>query len=343
MIKRLDELGNEVRGDSLIISASRRTDIPAFYGKWFINRIKDGYFYRVNPFNANQVKGFSLMPEDVDAIVFWTKNPAPFIKHLNTLDEMGYNYYFQYTLNNYPAIFEPYVPPIKDRLDSFKYLGERLGSGRVIWRYDPIIISTAADEDYHLGNIEYIAGNLKGYTERLIISFLDFYEKLKGRLKMLEIKYDMKIIDITEDGCRERLFKLAESIKSIADKYGLEVYTCGEVVDLGEWGIEHGSCIDGGLIKRLFNINRDFAKDRSQRSQCLCAASVDVGVYNTCKFKCSYCYANYNIGMIERNIEKHIITSPSMIGEYPACGIEIMKDKISVGKKGEQLSLFDSI
>lgn len=324
----------------MIISASRRTDLPAFYGRWFMNRIEEGYFYRINPFNPKQINGFSLDPADVDVIVFWTKNPKPFVQYLDKLDQKGYNYYFQFTLNNYPETFEPNVPDINERIETFIALSGRLGRERVIWRYDPIIISSITNEDYHAQNIEYIASRLAGYTKRLIFSYLDFYGKVKKRITLLNKNNGIKVVDAADEKYLNKVNDLSKRIKSITEKHGLEVYTCGESIELGQLGIEHGSCIDGKLISKLFGIDKYFNRDKNQRQECLCSESVDVGVYNTCKFKCTYCYANYSDAAIENNIKRHVITSASMIGEYRT-DIEIIKEKKSVPNKGRQLSLFD--
>jgi DNA repair photolyase len=325
----------------MIISASRRTDIPAFLGEWFIKRIKAGYFYRINPFNSKQVTGFSLLPEDVDVIVFWTKNPSPFLKHLDILDKKGYKYYFQFTLNDYPALFEPTQNPLEERIATFKALSSRLGRQRVIWRYDPIIISTVTTMEYHLDRISNIAQKLNGYTDRLIISFLDLYGKVKHRLRKIETEYSLKLEDLTLSINRQQVLTLSKTISHIARLNDMAVYSCAEGIDLQESGIFHGSCIDAKLIKRLFNVSKDFSKDKNQRSECLCAESIDVGAYNTCKGGCSYCYANSGAGLIKSNANKHIEDNPCLIGTFHQ-EIEIMKDKKTLGSGEKQLSMFKS-
>jgi DNA repair photolyase len=159
----------------MIISASRRRDIPAFYADWFMNRVREGYFHRVNPFNSNQVSGFSLKPEDVDPICFWTKNPRPLMKHLNELDERGLKYYFQLTLNPYDKTIEP--PTLEERIATFKELASLVGPERVVWRYDPIILSSVTPVEWHLEQVEQIATKLQDATRRLVFSFYDFYGK----------------------------------------------------------------------------------------------------------------------------------------------------------------------
>ncbi len=323
----------------MIISASRRTDIPAFFGDWFIKRIEEGFFYNINPFNPRQVKGYSLLPQDVDAIVFWTKNPQPFIKHLDYLDQRGYNYYFQYTLNDYPKIFEPHVPPVHERIETFIELSKRIGKGKVIWRYDPIVISSLTPPEYHLQKMTSLSSRLNGHTERLMISFLEFYSKVQNRVKKMETEYGCKFTDLTGDEHRQELLELAEKIKEIAHKNGLQVFSCAETVDLDKIGIERGSCIDGKLIKTLFSIQKRYRKDPNQRKECLCVESVDMGVYNTCQFQCSYCYANFSEKMIRQNLQKHFPDSSSLINRY-SDDVIIVKDKAGTVEAG-QLMLSD--
>lgn len=294
----------------MIISASRRTDIPAFYSEWLINRIKEGYFYRVNPFNPRQIKKISLLPDDVDVFVFWSKNPEPLIKQLSYLDLKNYLYYFQFTLNDYPKVFEPGLPVVASRIETFKRLSNRLGAGRIVWRYDPVIISDITPIEYHIKKFELLARQLSEYTLRVTISFVNFYKKVERRWKNL----DMDFIDTAMTEAHESVKRVAENFKKIADDYGLEITSCAEKPGLEKWGIKPGSCIDINLINREFGIKLNVPKDRNQRENCLCVKSVDMGMYNTCKHQCSYCYANFSRKTIEANMAKHDIQSPVLIG-----------------------------
>lgn len=296
----------------MLISASRRTDIPAFFGEWFINRINAGFFCAVNPFNPKQVKRVSLAPEDVDAIVFWTRNVRPFLKYLSRLDELGYNYYFQYTLNDYPREFEPNLPPLDSSIDAFKILSDRIGPQRVLWRYDPIMLSNLTPAAYHLDKIQLIASRLTGYTTRLTISFLDMYRKTEYRLKRLQAEKGIQVYDILSDS--SALSELCRGIAKIGREFNLEVVTCGEAIDLTSFGINKGSCIDPQLLRQLFQIKRDLPRDPNQRGECLCAQAVDMGHYNTCKFGCVYCYASYSPKTITRNLKQHDVNSPVLVG-----------------------------
>lgn len=306
----------------MIISASRRTDIPAFYADWFMQRVREGYFYRVNPFNSRQVTGFSLKPEDVDAICFWTKNPRPLMEHLHELDERGLNYYFQFTLNPYDTTFEPNVPPLQERIETMVELAGRIGPERVVWRYDPIILSSATPSSWHLEQAERLSGLLKDATRRLVFSFCDFYGKGGGRLNRALNGTGITLEEITAPGLAEALGLVARGFKIIAGRYELQIFSCSEDVELAHFGIRHGACIDGALIRELFGVTAPLPKDKGQRKACMCVESADMGVYNSCRFRCSYCYANFSEGMIASNCRKHHPDSPSLLHTYDD-GIEI--------------------
>ncbi|SES94765.1 DUF1848 domain-containing protein [Paenibacillus sp. NFR01] len=297
----------------MLISASRRTDIPAFFGEWFMGRIRDGYFDRINPFNSHQVKRISLLPDDVDAIVFWTKNPKPFLKHLDELDSRGYRYYFQFTLNDYPPEFEPNLPNISARIDTFKKLSERIGPEKVIWRYDPIIVSSVTPVRYHIETITAMTAELSGYSSRMMISFLDFYGKIQGRLKELETKHQISFTDIAAPEHAGQLEQLLEPLVQVAHMNGFEVLSCAEKLDLEPYDIGHGACIDGQLLNELFLLEKGYGKDKHQRPECLCTEAADMGVYNTCKFICTYCYAVGSEKRVRETLDKHDPSGASLI------------------------------
>ncbi len=322
----------------MIISASRRTDIPAFYSKWFMRRIREGFFYRVNPFNSRQVSGFSLKAEDVDAICFWSKNPGPLLPHLAELDRRGYRYYFQFTLNPYGREFEPNLPPIAERIATLQELAGRIGPERVIWRLDPIIVSNSTPLSWHLEQAEQLAGQLQDSTRRMMFSFLDFYGKVAGRLKKLQQQTGIVVTDITRPEQKEKLEQLARGLKEIADRHKMTILSCAEELDLSAIGIDHGSCIDGRLINELFGIQRTFPKDKNQRSACCCVESIDMGMYDTCLFKCVYCYANRHESMIESNRCRHDPDSPSLLNRYDQ-QIEIRSDLHQKKTGGGQMEL----
>lgn len=312
----------------MIISASRRTDIPAFYSEWFMNRIEDGYFFKVNPFNPNQKKGISLSPHKVDVIVFWTKYPGPLMEHLEELDRRGYQYYFQFTLNAYPTFFEPEMPSLKKRINLFQKLSDRIGKEKVIWRYDPIILSNVTKRDYHLEKFQYIANRLSNYTSRVIISFLDIYRKNKGKLNSLKKEKDIQVYDIVEYKYKKELISFSKRLREIAYHNYLTIQSCGEVDNVSSQIIPPGKCIDDQLISKVFDIDLVGKTDKNQRDSCLCIKAEDMGVYNTCKFNCTYCYATTSMRAVKNKLSNHSSDSSVLVGECEK-------------KFREQSSLFD--
>ena len=266
----------------MIISISRRTDIPAFHTEWLLNRIKAGYAYVRNPMNPHQVSKVSLKPEDVSCMVFWTKNPMPLLKKIEKLSD--YKYYFQFTLNAYGQSVEKNLPDQETLIATFKQLSKQIGKDKVIWRYDPILLNQDMNLAYHIEHFKTLASELKNYTERCIISFLDVYPKISKRLRQNHV------VGLTED----EILYIAEHFSSICNTYGIKLQTCSEAVDLSMYNIKHGKCIDDELICKLFDYNGQVAKDKNQRAACGCVKSIDIGAYNTCYHNCVYCYACYS-------------------------------------------------
>jgi DNA repair photolyase len=273
----------------MVISASRRTDIPAFYSRWFMERIKVGTVDVANPFNPNQIRHVDLRPESVHAIVFWTRNPRPLTKFLPELDLMGYRYYFLYTITNYPKEIEPNVPSLKKTIETFKMLSDIIGPDRAIWRYDPIILSSITNADFHRGNFLQLALCLEGLSNRIIISFLNFYKKTERRLNDLSANKGIEWNN--EHSVGTDLYFMKE-LKEISDSYGFTIHSCAEEHELKLYQINPGRCIDNDLLNRLFGLSLPHRKDVAQREKCLCDTSVDIGAYNTCGYRCIYCYAN---------------------------------------------------
>lgn len=317
-----------------IISASRRTDIPAFYAEWFMERVRQGFFLSVNPFNSRQIRRVSLRPADVAAIVFWTKNPKPLLPFLAELDDRGLNYSFQFTLNPYGHPFEPSLPPLDERIHSFHALAEIIGPCRVVWRYDPLILSSCTPLEYHRTMFCRIAENLRGTTRRVMFSFLDVYGKARGRLKTIEQEQGIAIQDIRGEEYRDGRWGLLKEMRGSAVDNGMELFSCAEGEDLERIGIGHGHCIDAGLLRELFGVRGPFPKDRHQRRECGCSQSTDMGAYNSCPFQCAYCYANASPKAIAANLQRHCPDSPALIGGYPPEGA------LSVDSAGCQRSLF---
>lgn len=315
----------------MIISASRRTDIPAFYSKWFMERIKEGYYIKVNPFNSKQKKVVSLNPEDVDCIVFWTKNPKPMMKHLRELDELGYRYYFQYTLNDYPKPLEPRLPHLNSRLEIFRELSDCIGPEKVIWRFDPIIYSSITPIPYLIDKFSFIAKQLNGYTSRVVISFVDMYGKTKNKFKKIENEHGIEFFNLQADSNKREFHKLVSTLSTISRENHLQIFSCAEKVKLDAYGIKHGACIDHQLIRDIFHTDIHVKKDPNQRTECLCSVSEEMGSYDTCKFNCTYCYAVRSEKTVQKNSANHSWNSPLLVG------------KLEVGEPlYEQLNLFDN-
>ncbi|MBW7884114.1 MAG: DUF1848 domain-containing protein, partial [Caldilineaceae bacterium] len=262
----------------MIISASRRTDIPAFYAQWFMNRIDAGFCTVPNPFNPTQVAVLSLRPEDVDAIVFWTRNPRPLLPHLPELDPRGFRYYFQFTLMDNPRLLDPKTPPVDVSIKTFRELAERLGPERVIWRYDPIVLSEATDTVFHRARFAAIAAQLRGYTVRSVISMVDLYRKATRRLQALSAQG----ITVAQDaGSWPGFEDFIRALVGEAADNGIELTSCAEELDLAPHGVRPGQCVDGELIRRLFGLDLKLKKDPGQRAACGCVVSRDIGMYDS--------------------------------------------------------------
>lgn len=279
----------------MILSASRRTDIPCFYSEWFLNRLRSGYVITVNPMNLSQVRKISLSPDELDCIVFWTKDPLNMMDKLPVLDELGYRYYFQFTLNPYGKEVERYLRDKEDIVDSFIRLSRQIGIDRVMWRYDPIILNEIYTVDYHLHSFVKMCRQLEGYTRVCTISFVDDYRKLSRSTR------EMIIREISE----EKQHYLAANLAQIANSYGIELRACCEGVDYTADGVGSAACIDKELIEHICGRQLKLKRDKNQRTGCGCAESVDIGVYNSCPNGCIYCYANYSEASIRANHYKH--------------------------------------
>ena len=299
----------------MILSVSRRTDIPNYYSEWFFNRIKEGFVYVRNPMNAHQVSKIDITPKVVDCIVFWTKNPEPMLDRLDELT--SYEYYFQFTLTGYGKDIERNVPHKKEKmLPIFQELSKKIGMKRVIWRYDPIIFTNRYTPEYHLKAFEQIATALRGYTEKCVISFVDVYAKNKKSMELLN-SYEVDKIELLE---------FSKKIAVIARDNGIAVGSCAERIDLDECGIEHNCCIDKNLIESIIGCKLKVDKDKNQRQECGCMESVEIGTYNTCKNGCKYCYANYSEESVEKSCSQYDSESPIL------CGTLDERDKITERK-----------
>jgi len=291
----------------MIISASRRTDIPAYYSQWLFRRLKEGYALVRNPVNFHQVSRISLTPDAVDGIVFWTKNPIPMLDDLHRLRD--YAYYFQFTINAYGTDVEPRIPSKRDFIiPAFQKLSQQIGPHRVVWRYDPVFLSETYSPEYHIHYFEQLAKRLSPHTETCVISFLDTYRNTEDNMAGL----GMRAAAVQE------MRSLAGQLAEIAKSYGLKMQSCAEDMVLEEWGIARGRCVDGQLFERILQRPLRTKKDPNQRPECGCVESLDLGAYNTCRGGCRYCYACFDERTVRRNTKKHDPRSPLLVGEVEA-------------------------
>ncbi|HRW47592.1 MAG TPA: DUF1848 domain-containing protein, partial [Caldilinea sp.] len=287
----------------MIISASRRTDIPAFYAPWLMNRLRAGFCTVPNPFNRNQVSRISLLPQDVDAIVFWTRNARPLLAHLAELDDRGYRYYFQYTILDNPRLVDQKTPPVTQAIATFQALAAHVGPQRVIWRYDPIVLSEQTDAAFHLDRYAWIAEQLAGCTTRSVISVLDRYKKAEGRLRAVA-EQGLAIAGEADDTW-PGFAALIQGMVQSATANGMEIVSCAEEIDLARYGVRPGKCIDDDYIFAAFGLRVGGTKDPSQRAACGCIASRDIGMYDSCLFGCQYCYATSSFDRARANHAAH--------------------------------------
>lgn len=317
----------------MILSVSRRTDIPAFYSDWFINKLRSGSVCVRNPFNKNLVSKIPLSPDNVDCIVFWTKDPLPLMKYLKEIDDMGYRYYFQFTITPYKKDIERNLRDKKEIIETFKELSLKIGKERTILRYDPILITDKYTEEYHYIAFDRLCSQLCNYTKKIIFSFYDDYRKSSTNLK------NEHIIELSQSDMQRIGKKFAE----IAVSYGLQLETCAEKIDLHQYSIKHASCIDGKGIEEIFNIKLDNSDTKDgNRELCGCMKSIDIGEYDTCIHDCLYCYANVNKNVALNNYSDNIVSSQLMFGDISSK--DTVKERKTADTKSNlesQMNLFD--
>ena len=304
----------------MILSVSRRTDIPAFFPEWFMGRVREGFVLSRNPMNHSQVSRISLSPETIDGVVFWTKNPAPLMPYLDEI-WARFPFYFQFTLNAYGPDAEPNVPPLDERLATLRALSEKIGRERIVWRYDPVVLSPTYDEAWHIGTFGRLAREIALCAGRCVFSFLDFYPKIAKGLRAVGGRV-----------CNEaEMDALAKAFGRAARENGIPASACAEAGDFSAYGVERGRCVDSELIGRLAGREIRAAKDRNQRPECGCAESVDVGAYNTCGHGCRYCYANFSAESTAARVARHDDASPLLVG-WPEPGDKVTERTVKARK-----------
>lgn len=286
----------------MIINTGQRTDIPAFYAKWFANRLREGVVCVRNPFNPKQVSRYRLDPSVVDVIGFCTKNPAPMFPYMELLSDYG-QYWFV-TITPYGKGIEPNVPDKHKILTDFQYLSDIVGVNSIGWRYDPIFITDRYTIQYHLKSFEQIAKALSGYTKTAVISFIDLYEKVKRNFP-----------EVGTVNQKDQLYLGKEMIK-IADRYGMVVKPCAEGNMLAEFGADCAGCMTVSTYETAIGNRLIVPNRKPNRQECACYIACDIGAYDTCMHLCKYCYANNNPKIVEVNHKLHDPDSPFLIGNY---------------------------
>lgn len=286
----------------MILSVSRRTDIPQYYSYWFFNRMKEGFLYVKNPMNSHQVSRIELSPDLVDLVVFWTKNPEPMMKRIDELGEIPY--YIQFTLTGYGRGMEPGLPDKRELIRIFRETAETAGRNRMVWRYDPVLLNERYPAEYHFRAFEAIAEGICGCTDKVVISFLDCYGKTKRNMRGIPLE--------TPD--TETMKRLGETFVKTAERFGMRVESCAEAVDLSDVGIRHGSCIDPAMAEQILGVPIHVKKDKNQRPVCGCVESVETGAYDTCLCGCKYCYANDSEEAVKRRRAVYDADSPLLCG-----------------------------
>lgn len=306
----------------MIVSVSRRTDIPALYSDWFFQRLREGFALVRNPMNPHQVSRVALDPVSADAFVFWSKNPAPMLARLRELD--GVPYYFQFTLTPYGAEIEGALPDKRALMDTFARTADAVGPERVIWRYDPILLTPRYDAAFHLRAFEAMARRLCACTRRVTVSFIDPYRHIQRAARELGIEFPSA----------EDQFALLRPLADCAHSFGLAMDTCCEAGDFSALGVTHAHCIDARLLSALAGMPAAAPNDPNQRTHCGCAASVDIGAYDTCTHGCRYCYATHGAGPASLYDPKSPLLCSSL------CAQDVIRDRAMPAALIRQTSLF---
>ncbi|OHB38109.1 MAG: hypothetical protein A2060_06730 [Planctomycetes bacterium GWA2_50_13] len=289
-----------------IVSVSRRTDIPAFYADWFMRRVREGYVRYLNPYGGQEHR-VSLLPEDVHAFVFWSKNYGPLMKYIPELEERGYDFYFHFTITGLPKTFENIVTPVDNAVATFRTLSERYGPKRVQWRFDPIVISSATGPTFYARRFEEIASRLQGATERCYLSFACMYSKVRRNLETLAVNHNITCRDASDSDKTSLTLRIRET----ADRYGITLYSCCDEA-LAAGGVRQAQCVDGELLYELFPHRPKQTKINPTRKGCRCVISRDIGAYDTCPHGCIYCYANLNKDLAVKRFRAHDPSSDTL-------------------------------
>ncbi len=285
----------------MIINTGQRTDIPAFFSKWFINRLKDGYVMVRNPYYPKLVTKFNLNPQVVDVIGFCTKNPRPMFQYLDELKDYGQFWYI--TITGFGKDLEPNVPPIEEVVKDFQYLSQRIGANAINLRYTPIIVNEKYTVDYHIKTFKWLLENLDGYTNLVTFGFIDLYDKIK--------KNHPELKDCSDN---DKIL-IAKEFQKIALDHHMSLRLCSKEKWLKDYGIDVEGCMRIEDYEKAIGKKLDIKqKMQARKGYCACYLSNDIGSYNSCLHLCRYCYANSNKNMVMQNVKRHNDNSPFLIG-----------------------------
>lgn len=311
----------------MIINTGMRTDIPAFYSEWFVNRLREGFVYTRNPYNPVQVTKYSLSPDMVDIIAFCTKNPAPMLPYMDLLKPYG-QYWFV-TITPYGKEVEPNVPDKEIVMQNFIELSKNIGKDSMGWRYDPIMITDEYSVEWHISQFEQMARTLSVYTNTCVISFIDIYEKVQRNFPQAKtVSKNDRIL-------------LGKEFVRIGKEYDMVIRPCAEGTELSEYGADCSGCMTKYTFENAIHSKLNAPKVHSKRNECACLLGKDIGQYDTCGHLCKYCYANASAEAVKMNMKKHNPISPLLIGELQP------EDMIHEAKqekwRDDQLNIFDLI
>ena len=308
----------------MILNTGSRTDIPAYYSKWFMNRVHEGFVYARNPYYYRQVIRYEINPEVVDVIVFCTKNPIPMLEYIDELRK--FNMFWFVTITPYGKEIEPNVPDKDKVIEAFKKLSTMLGSNCVSLRYDPILIDDKYTLDYHIDYFEKMMEELDGYTNQVVISFIDLYEKTKRNFP------EAKEVDI------DTQIEITKKFVEIGKRHNIEIYTCHENEILGQYGANISGCMTKEVLEKAINNKLNVKNKLDTRQGCNCLLGNDIGAYNTCGHLCRYCYANYSKEKVIENMKRHDPDSPLLIGNIEKD--DVVRQSRQISYLDKQLSLF---
>lgn len=313
----------------MIVNVGGRTDIVNYYSEWLMNRIKEGFAYSRNPLFPNNVSKISLNPKDVDCLMFCSKNYKPMLKYMKEINEK-YRIICHYTITAYDRDVEPYVPSIDESIKTLIELSKIVGKEKILWRYDPILLTKKYTVEKHLETFEYMAKQIAPYVQRAIFSFVEMYKKLDYNMpEIIPFKEEYKI-------------KILEGIGKISKKYNLYIQTCGTDENYEQYGIHVSGCTTPEILEQANNVKYKNVKAKPMRKGCHCIPSIDIGAYDTCLNGCKYCYANKRPELARENVKLHDKNSPLLLENIKETDkiTEAKQDSFIIEDNGTQIRLY---